>query len=32
LLACVFDETAFWRDETTANPDLEVYRLFVRAY
>jgi hypothetical protein len=26
LLACIFDETAFWRDETTANPDTEVYR------
>ena len=26
LLACVFDEIAFWRDDTSANPDLEVYR------
>jgi hypothetical protein len=25
LLACVFDETAFWRDETTANPDVETF-------
>ena len=26
LLAVMFDETALWRDETSANPDLEVYR------
>jgi hypothetical protein len=25
LVACVFDETAFWRDETTATPDTETY-------
>jgi hypothetical protein len=25
LLACVFDELAFWRDDTTANPDTETY-------
>ena len=25
LLACVFDEAAFWRDEASANPDLAVY-------
>jgi hypothetical protein len=25
LLACVFDETAFWRDESSAVPDREVY-------
>jgi hypothetical protein len=25
LVACIFDETAFWRDETTATPDTEVY-------
>jgi hypothetical protein len=25
LVACVFDETAFWRDESTATPDTEVY-------
>lgn len=26
ILLAVFDETAFWRDETSANPDAEVYR------
>jgi hypothetical protein len=26
LLACIFDETAFWRDETSATPDVETYR------
>jgi hypothetical protein len=26
LLACIFDEVAFWRDEVSANPDLETYR------
>lgn len=26
LLGAVFDETAFWRDETSASPDVEVYR------
>jgi hypothetical protein len=26
LLACVFDEIAFWRDDTSANPDIETYR------
>jgi hypothetical protein len=26
LLACIFDETAFWRDESSATPDVEVYR------
>jgi hypothetical protein len=25
LVACIFDEVAFWRDETTATPDAEVY-------
>jgi hypothetical protein len=25
LLACVFDEAAFWRDESSANPDAAVY-------
>jgi hypothetical protein len=24
-VACVFDETAFWRDESTATPDTETY-------
>jgi phage terminase large subunit-like protein len=31
LLACIFDEVAFWRDETGANPDLEVYRAVIPA-
>jgi hypothetical protein len=26
LLACIFDETAFWRDESSATPDVETYR------
>jgi hypothetical protein len=26
LLACVFDEVSTWRDETSALPDVEVYR------
>ena len=26
LLACVFDESAYWRDETSATPDVECYR------
>jgi hypothetical protein len=26
LLACVLDETAFWRDENSALPDIEAYR------
>jgi hypothetical protein len=26
LLACIFDEVAFWRDEASAMPDVEVYR------
>jgi hypothetical protein len=26
LVACVLDEVAFWRDDTTANPDVETYR------
>ena len=25
LIACIFDEVAFWRDETSAAPDLETY-------
>ncbi|RWN55571.1 terminase [Mesorhizobium sp.] len=31
LLAAIFDETAFWRDETSANPDLEIYRATIPA-
>src|SRR5262249_30723881 len=26
LLACIFDEVAFWRDESSATPDIEVAR------
>ena len=26
LLACIFDEVSFWRDELSAQPDLETYR------
>jgi hypothetical protein len=26
ILACVFDEVAYWRDETSATPDVETYR------
>lgn len=26
LLACIFDEASFWRDETSASPDIETYR------
>jgi hypothetical protein len=26
LLACVFDEVSFWRDEGSATPDVETYR------
>ncbi len=26
VIASVFDETAFWRDEASASPDVEVYR------
>ena len=25
LCACIFDEVAFWRDDTTATPDTETY-------
>ena len=31
LLACIFDETAYWRDETSATPDVEVYRAILPA-
>ena len=26
LIACIFDEVAFWRDESSATPDIETYR------
>jgi hypothetical protein len=25
LLACIFDEVSFWRDESSAQPDVETY-------
>jgi hypothetical protein len=31
LVACIFDEVSFWRDETSATPDLEVYRAVLPA-
>ena len=31
LLACIFDETAYWRDETSAAPDIECYRAVLPA-
>lgn len=31
LLACIFDECSFWRDETSATPDIEVYRAILPA-
>jgi hypothetical protein len=31
LLACVFDESAFWRDELSASPDIETYRAVLPA-
>jgi hypothetical protein len=31
LLACIFDEAAFWRDEGSATPDVEVYRAVLPA-
>jgi hypothetical protein len=31
MLACIFDEVAFWRDESSATPDLEVYRAVLPA-
>ena len=31
MLAAVFDEVAFWRDETSASPDIEVYRAILPA-
>jgi hypothetical protein len=32
LVAAIFDETAFWRDESTATPDTEVYTAVQREY
>lgn len=31
LLACIFDEVGFWRDETTSLPDVETYRAILPA-
>jgi hypothetical protein len=31
LLACIFDETAYWRDESSALPDVETYRAVLPA-
>jgi hypothetical protein len=31
LIACVFDEVAFWRDESSSQPDVETYRAVVPA-
>ena len=31
LLACIFDEVGFWRDETTSLPDIETYRAVLPA-
>jgi hypothetical protein len=31
LIACIFDEVSFWRDETSATPDTEVYRAVLPA-
>jgi len=31
LLACVFDELAFWRDAASASPDVETYRAILPA-
>ena len=31
LIACIFDESSFWRDETTALPDVECYRAVLPA-
>jgi hypothetical protein len=31
LLACIFDETAYWRDEASAVPDVECYRAVLPA-
>ena len=31
LVCAIFDETAFWKDETSATPDVEVYRAVLPA-
>jgi Phage Terminase len=31
LVACVFDEVSFWKDETSATPDIEMYRAVMPA-
>jgi hypothetical protein len=31
LVACVFDEVSFWKDETSATPDVEMYRAILPA-
>ena len=31
LLACIFDEVAFWRDDTSSTPDIETYRAVLPA-
>jgi len=31
LLACIFDEVGFWRDESTSLPDVETYRAVLPA-
>jgi hypothetical protein len=31
LVACIFDEVAYWRDESSAVPDLETYRAVLPA-
>ena len=31
LLAAIFDEAAYWRDDTSSNPDVEIYRSILPA-
>ena len=31
LVACIFDESSFWRDEASALPDIEAYRAVLPA-
>jgi hypothetical protein len=31
VVACVFDEVSFWKDETSATPDVEMYRAVIPA-